>query len=314
MASYINAKCISCGEVFTEKDDIVVCPDCGTPYHRSCYESEGACINTEAHQNNTAWEPEYEKISSESEETTLCPNCGTKNSSLNIFCDSCGSSLSADRGAFGEFNQSRPNNFGNSAIPPFATQVVVNDNTPLVDDVSFGEVRKFVGSNPIYFMMNFLNFAKAKKKISFNFMAILFPEFYFFYRKMHFTGLIMFFFRTIASLPTVVAMFAPSEKRLYEFFSTILGFTVTSTSLQNILLVSNIILYITMFVGGLLGNYFYYKKCINTIKKIKAKNLSEADTNTAIEEAGGVSKIAVCLAIGALFVVSYIVVYLMNNI
>ena len=75
----------------------------------------------------------------------------------------------------------------------------------------------------------------------------------------------------------------------------------------------DLFLYITMFVGGLFGNYFYYKKCINTIKKIKARNLSEADTNTAIEQAGGVSKIAVCLAIGALFVVSYFVVYLMNN-
>lgn len=313
MASYINAKCISCGEVFTEKDDIVVCPDCGTPYHRACYENEGSCINTDAHQNNTAWEPEYEKTSAENENITLCPNCGAKNSSLNIFCDSCGSSLSADRGTFGGFNQTRPNDFGNSSIPPFATQVVVNDNTPLVEDVTMGEARKFIGSNPIYFLMNFLNFSKAKKKISFNFMAILFPEFYFFYRKMYITGFIMFFFRTFASLPTVVAMFAPSEKRLYEFFSKILGFTVNSASLQNIFLVANIVLYVTMFVGGLLGNYFYYKKCINTIRKIKAKNLSESEKNSAIEQVGGVSKVAVCLSIGALFVVSYIVVYLMNN-
>ena len=36
MADYINEKCISCGKEFTKDDDVVVCPECGTPYHRGC--------------------------------------------------------------------------------------------------------------------------------------------------------------------------------------------------------------------------------------------------------------------------------------
>ena len=44
MANY-TGKCFSCGEVFKDGDDIVVCPECGTPYHRECYLKEGKCIN-----------------------------------------------------------------------------------------------------------------------------------------------------------------------------------------------------------------------------------------------------------------------------
>ena len=35
MSNYLGSKCIMCGQEFKENDDIVVCPDCGTPYHRA---------------------------------------------------------------------------------------------------------------------------------------------------------------------------------------------------------------------------------------------------------------------------------------
>ena len=34
-------KCVSCHKLFKEGDDIVVCPECGAPYHRACYAAEG---------------------------------------------------------------------------------------------------------------------------------------------------------------------------------------------------------------------------------------------------------------------------------
>ena len=42
--SYTRKKCPICSEKFKADDDIVVCPKCGAPYHRSCYEKEGRCI------------------------------------------------------------------------------------------------------------------------------------------------------------------------------------------------------------------------------------------------------------------------------
>lgn len=37
---YTGKKCPICSEKFKADDDIVVCPKCGAPYHRSCYEKE----------------------------------------------------------------------------------------------------------------------------------------------------------------------------------------------------------------------------------------------------------------------------------
>ena len=36
MPKYYGCPCEGCGEPLTLKDDIVVCPDCGAPYHRTC--------------------------------------------------------------------------------------------------------------------------------------------------------------------------------------------------------------------------------------------------------------------------------------
>ena len=38
-------------------DDIVVCPECGAPYHRACYQEKGQCIFEELHKAGKAWEP-----------------------------------------------------------------------------------------------------------------------------------------------------------------------------------------------------------------------------------------------------------------
>ena len=32
------------GKPFTKDDDIVVCPVCGAPYHRACYQEAGHCV------------------------------------------------------------------------------------------------------------------------------------------------------------------------------------------------------------------------------------------------------------------------------
>ena len=41
---YTGIKCPVCEKTFTKQDDVVVCPECGAPYHRECYQKEGHCI------------------------------------------------------------------------------------------------------------------------------------------------------------------------------------------------------------------------------------------------------------------------------
>ena len=42
MPKYYGCPCEGCGRPLALTDDIVVCPDCGAPYHRECYESWAA--------------------------------------------------------------------------------------------------------------------------------------------------------------------------------------------------------------------------------------------------------------------------------
>ena len=47
-----NEKCAACGMKFFDDEDIVVCPECGAPYHRECWNRVGTiqihliCLNS----------------------------------------------------------------------------------------------------------------------------------------------------------------------------------------------------------------------------------------------------------------------------
>ena len=46
---YSNHSCPVCKKVFEKGDDIVVCPLCGAPHHRECYEVENRCFFEDKH-------------------------------------------------------------------------------------------------------------------------------------------------------------------------------------------------------------------------------------------------------------------------
>ena len=74
MATYTGAKCLVCNEVFKDGDDIVVCPECGTPYHRDCYKQAGKCINDELHEKGGSWV----KANEAEINANRCRRCGTR--------------------------------------------------------------------------------------------------------------------------------------------------------------------------------------------------------------------------------------------
>lgn len=52
---YDNAVCDGCGEQLLENEDVVVCPVCGTPQHRKCYEVNNKCVNEHLHESGFEW-------------------------------------------------------------------------------------------------------------------------------------------------------------------------------------------------------------------------------------------------------------------
>ena len=59
MHSFYGSQCPYCKKNFAEGDDIVVCPECGTPHHRECYKEHSACANEAHHAENFEWKPAF---------------------------------------------------------------------------------------------------------------------------------------------------------------------------------------------------------------------------------------------------------------
>ena len=56
---FTNEKCPVCNNTFEHDDDIVVCPECGTPHHRECYIENKSCANNHKHSEDFRWEPAF---------------------------------------------------------------------------------------------------------------------------------------------------------------------------------------------------------------------------------------------------------------
>jgi predicted amidophosphoribosyltransferase len=88
MPKYYGCPCEGCGKPLTLQDDIVVCPDCGAPYHRDCYEKLGRCIHSPAHAAGYEWKFPYQES-----ELCTCPACGERTLRSEDHCRCCGAVL-----------------------------------------------------------------------------------------------------------------------------------------------------------------------------------------------------------------------------
>ena len=57
MADYTGCKCPVCQQPFDAGDDVVVCPECGAPYHRACYQKNAGCLFADRHGAGFEWKP-----------------------------------------------------------------------------------------------------------------------------------------------------------------------------------------------------------------------------------------------------------------
>lgn len=90
---YTGNLCPGCAQPFSEDDDVVVCPECGTPQHRGCYDKENKCVCSHLHGEDYAWQgitTNESPLPTERKETLPCPNCGCENPKGSPVCKQCG--------------------------------------------------------------------------------------------------------------------------------------------------------------------------------------------------------------------------------
>lgn len=333
-------KCPVCHKTFEDNEDVVVCPDCGTPHHRECYTGLGHCFFEDRHREHFSYAEHIEKESvrenpegAGEEKTKECPRCHTKNASATFYCEKCGFPLMGQTqnqqnpGSSGQNPESGPPPFGPfGGVDPamFDPMAGINPDTELDEGVTAGEVAKFVQKNTPYFLQIF-NSIKCFCKSRFNFSAFILSGAYLLYRKMYkigtlFTVLIGIFLCGKAVIQTLpVFGWQNIYAQLLNDISDMRGISGTdalATAVQHLEpmqqfifvlpVILEICMLITMFIAGFTANKMYFNFCTKKIRNIKAEAKDDtALKNKALETRGGVNvPIAVSIILTGMIVLN----------
>ena len=334
MMNYNGSKCIVCGMDFEESDDIVVCPDCGTPYHRDCYKQAGKCINTELHSEGISWHQkkiDKEKALEEAEAVNekICPRCGFINGSEQNFCSRCGLPLNSgedsqhfnDGGSQNVFPNFGPmgQGFGGQGgqyqngqpFNPFLGGFVTIEDDTDIDGITARDIADYVGSNKFYFLTQFMKFAKMKIKRSFNFCAFLFPEYYYFYRKMLGHGFFFLTFKIVMSVfmqSILMNVDISSEMTTMQIFEKISMSPIWS----GIFTVLTLLSLVFSIISGMFSNFWYFKKTKHDIGAIDQTAQSQTQRRDTIVKRGGTSFGITIGAIAANYLIVRIIAMLIS--
>ena len=342
---FTNYKCPVCDKQFKSDDDVVVCPECGTPHHRECYDKLEHCFYEEKHSDGFTFEAFANENKAENEsgdgETVICPNCKEENPKATFYCNKCGFPLNEQDRKENTQNTSQQNQqpMGNG-MPPFGVPFGANpqqmnmafdpmagfkSDDPIAENVTAGEMSKFVGKNTQYFLRIFGNIKKFNKS-RFNFSAFIFSGAYFLYRKMIGFGILFSFLIIAITVGQTLITLTPAYQELYTQLLNIESTTQGVSSFGNIsqlfsgfstqdilflysFAILNVLRGIVMIVCGFIANRSYYKHCTAKINSLK-KTEENVNINESLEKKGGVNlPLAICLA-AAYIAISYIPIFL----
>ncbi|MEG0854014.1 MAG: RING finger protein [Angelakisella sp.] len=302
MPNYTGNECPACGKVFSEGDDIVVCPVCGSPHHRECYKAMGHCGNEDFHKEDKKWEADPSVVQDEEPQDTIaCRQCGHPNPAGNIFCQTCGQRMGAAP-AQSPAGQTGP-------FASFADFMGANldYNQQLCEGVTVKEACDYVGPNHITFIMRFKALL-GRGSISFNWCAFFFSFFYCFYRKMYKMGAILLGIFALTVIPT--GYFSAVAIGDILAANGTLGFPIEfiteGNGYQGLLVVSAIsrmVSFVTTLFVGFFFNKFYFAKMVKNIHHVKERghfSTGSQEYSYALYAAGGTNKGAVMMLLSAI--------------
>ena len=218
MARYTGIPCPVCGKPFEDGDDVVVCPECGTPHHRACYARLGACVNQEHHGEHMTWQPPAPPQPPISQEPRVCPRCGAQNPPGTSVCQVCSTPLphqgEEEEPEYPFHDPDKPPTYGygeDSPSPsdPVYRQIPLNPFfNPLgglspqdtIEGIPVTEIAMFVGPNSHYYLPRFYQLAH-KGSGGFCWSGAVISFIYFLYRKVALFAVISVVLSLCLSLP-----------------------------------------------------------------------------------------------------------------
>ncbi len=198
---YENDKCQYCGEQFAKNDDVVVCPDCGAPYHRRCWEEHGECAFAKEHAEGFVYNrqskpaqpalPEDEDFIEKIKKEFLKDN--EKPSSKTKICECCGSNLITEDGycVNCRHQQGEPidEKKRRKAVEKNPFEQVDPDDEILGEKAS--DISLVIRTNSAKLLPRLKKTDEKKFKIGWNWSAFFFGYLYLFFRKLYKYGVII---------------------------------------------------------------------------------------------------------------------------
>lgn len=323
MTRYTGNHCPVCEQAFTDTDDIVVCPDCGTPYHRDCWKKVGACMHRSEHAAGFEWQPEVGPEAVKAAHEATCPNCGTRNTPGAARCSHCGCPLprndadSADAAKPEEQvpiyarDPSAVNNRSAAPGPHIETYSADREGgiyrreigpEDTIDGIKAKDWAAYVGRSPMYYLMQFFRMSITNRKAAICLSAFLFGPAYLFYRKMWKEGLLTAILTIVLSIPTfieIISVFNPSLLGAMP-----LGWLPAAV---NVCAVASWALNIIL---GLFAVSWYRREAKKNIDRIYADYPDgEARTNALLQK-GGTNLLAALLYFGIMLLLASLVINL----
>ena len=275
--NFIGERCVCCGEIFTDGDDVVVCPECGSPHHRECYKKENRCANIALHGTGEKWKRVVVEEKTETEEKIECPVCKFPNNPTDAEkCIVCGAELNSD--------ESHENGV------PDNEDIHLNHNTGFNPDEDMGgatlrEISMFVGTNTFYYIPVFKRMKDIGSKISFNFSCFIFPSFYFANRKMWLWAIIYTFISVLLNLPASVMIMAESG----VFTENMLNFIYENQGLiESLESICGWGSWLIRLMLCLFANWIYFRFALKNLKRIKMHSRNESLNLNIVTAVGGV--------------------------
>ena len=287
MHHYEGCNCPICKKPFAAGDDIVVCPDCGAPYHRACYELQGACVFEEMHGPHFEW-----KRPASAPVLKKCPNCGSPYADDQTFCEHCGTSLRETSAPHPEPKTFLPEGF--ERLSSLYAGLEETDQSGEIDGIPIKDWETFIGPSAPYYIYQFKRMDATGKKTGLVFSAALFPYCYFFYRKMWLQGLLALLLELVLNLPNFLTMFINPSPLLASLNINVFAFLdiafISSPTFSTIAFISSWLLWIVkVVVWGLFGAWFYRRTCAKRIRKLQQTAASEGTYRTLLRKKGGYS-------------------------
>ena len=323
MTRYTGNHCPVCEQAFTDTDDIVVCPDCGTPYHRDCWKKVGACMHRSEHAAGFEWQPEIGPEAVKAAHEATCPNCGTRNTPGAARCSHCGCPLprseadSADAAKPEEQvpiyarDPSAVNNRSAAPGPHIETYSADREGgiyrreigpEDTIDGIKAKDWAAYVGRSPMYYLMQFFRMSITKRKAAVCLSAFLFGPAYLFYRKMWKEGLLTAILTIVLSIPTfieIISVFNPSLLGAMP-----LGWLPAAV---NVCAVASWALNIIL---GLFAVSWYRREAKKNIDRIYADYPDGEARTDALLQKGGTNLLAALLYFGIMLLLASLVINL----